>query len=256
MEESNFLQNYVGNEITFTLPTGDNVTLTERNGDAESLIGKPVGPKDTVDPLSKYLSKLTVAPKLTPEQIMAMPSANKYYMLMKDRINSLGPIVKFEHTCSNPACEHKAMFEEDLAEFDQDLSLPVSELDLVDPKKIKPYPINKGGEVTHTLKDGRVIRFNCLTGVGELRSLRISKEDQSNTLDLILRNFELQTPTGFMVITNFAIFSARQMAEIRGAIKRAEVEFTMASEVICPECDNKEYVPLILQNDFFFPAEI
>lgn len=258
--ENQELSIYVGTPLTLFLPSGYRVTIREQNGqDDETLSTITNGkPRDQMDNTNRFIASiiinngLTDKPYMTLDEVENMRLKDKYYILLKSRMHSLGEEVVFINTCTN--CKHEMECTEDLTIYDADLEnyKPNPEAYKF---AIKPYSVPH--DVTHhefTLSSGKRIRFKYLTGKSEKKTLEYYKSTASKNTDLYIRELSVQVGTEWKVLGSMNVFSPKEMAQIRKVVETEDSQFILASEVDCPSCGNQMLIPLNGIADFFFLA--
>lgn len=255
------------------LPSGFLVTFREQNGDDDAIIST-IADAQKGDSLSKFLAAIILeidgkAAKLTPAQLDTWRTRDRISLLIKSRIFSLGPIIRFKHTCSNPDCKFTSLdslpYEEDLSLYDWDYSRPFPEKFIdgtsnPEYKKtyIPPYsePI-KNSVVNLMLSSKKEVRYKYQDGLGEKVFLEVPRNELNKNHELLSRCLEWKDETGkFIKVTKFNVFSARDMEEIRTSIYKLDTPYDPLAEIPCPKCRNIDTVNLTHQPSFFFPQGI
>ncbi len=249
----------MGPTLTFHCPSGNEVTIRERNGEDEDILSKQRDTKDGSS-INRFLSAIMVDPKLPEQSIQQLPSKDKYYILMKSRMQSLGNIVSLEYTFQKETVP--VHFEINLMDYDWDFANPNF------PKegdenyfkyRCTPYPkeINESPEFTLELSSGKKVRMHYLTGVGESKTLGKAEGDLSINDRLRIRGFQVQGNSGeWMTIERFNIFSSREMAEIRSRLFQMDTPFDLIAELTNPKTGVIEAISLFQTEDFFFPTTL
>ena len=235
--------------FTFTLPSGDKITIRETTGADDDIMSK-------VDPMlehiNKYIANIVVEPKLTPNDVKKLKVRDKYYILMKSRIFNLGPELVFKHIFQDGS-EYQVT--EDLSIFDHDYSKPLPEGSLAP----LPYPEDAGTEVEHTLSSGLTFKFEYFTGLHERKLLSNKKINLQNlevNAVLTTRNFQLQSDAGeWILIQNFHMLKSRQAAEIRKYVLDHDPEWVAPITIEHPSGKASEFVSAFQLDDFFFPRD-
>lgn len=260
--ENQELSVYTGTPLRIFLPSGFEVTIREQNGqDDETLSMITNGkPRDQMDNINRFITSIVTYNSLTQKNFMTLEEVenlklkDKYYILLKSRIHSLGDEVVFKNTCSNPNCKHEMECTEDLNQYDADLENYNPEASAYK-FAIKPYEV--GPEITHhefTLASGKTLRFKYLTGKSEKKTLEFYRTNASRNTDLYIRELEIKSSNGWMVLGSMNVFGPKEMAAIRKEVEKHDSQFIMASEVNCPACGNEMLIPLNGIQDFFFLA--
>lgn len=249
----------MGPTITFMSPSGHEFTIRERNGEDEDILSKQ---KDTKDgsSINKFLSAIIVNPKLSDQDIQSLPSKDKYYILFKSRIQSLGDKVHLNYTFQKE--QYPVPFEIDLNEYDWDFANPnfPKEGDQDYFKyRCSPYPaeIRESPQFILELSSGKKIRMYYLTGVGEAKTLGKTEGDLTINDRLRIRGFEVQGNSGeWIKMERFNMFTSREMAEMRTKLFEKDTPFDLIAELTNPKTGAVEAISLFQTEDFFFPTTL
>jgi len=252
----------MGPKENIVLPSGMPITIRERNGDDEDILSKLKDNKSTAA-MHNFLAAIVVNPVLTPEDVAKLRIKDKYYIMFKSRIQSLGSDLTFSHTFTDGDTKTRTVqFDESLDNYDWDFSRPHEEFpfkpenDEYFKYRCTPYP--KDTMDTDTFEFELVSKKKCrmeyLNGLGESKSLKKNAGDLTINDKLIIRNFEIQLDNGsWQKVEKFSMFSAREMQEIRSKLDKMDDPFDLLTELINPITGNSELVSLFLKEDFFFP---
>ena len=254
-----------GKTLEFYAPSGFKVVIREQNGEDEDIISntKKLLAGDAVHHFLAGIIQTIDDKKVSSKDVENLRTRDKFYIMLKSRMFSLGHIIQYSHQCSNPNCNKPdgakdPVFEEDLSLYDKDFSPEAKEDKREDFKyRIEPY-LNPHRTRELTLSTGKVFRYKHLTGAEEKKSLTISTENITKNQDILLREphwLDTET-TKFQPLQNFKMYSSREMAEIRKDIALHDLPFEVVSECKCPYCNNIDKISLVTQSDFFFPGEI
>jgi hypothetical protein len=110
-----------------------------------------------------------------------------------------------------------------------------------------------------TLKSGKVVRYNFLNTHGEKYALNIEKDRLAYaSIQLLQRGLEWFNGQEFIVVSDFSIFSSRDMNEIRSDIKASDIDFYPLIQVLDLADSTKlvDELPLLMMDSFFYPEEI
>lgn len=245
--------------LTFTIPSNYQVTIRETNGDDETNLSKIKNAK-TAEAMAIFLAGIIVSTNIpgqekpTATQIQAWKVNDKYYCLLKSRMFSLGPILKFKWVWPEDP-KNPITYEEDLTQFDRDLSKDTGD-ESKDRTKIRMYPLRNATGREIELTSGKKIKYEFLTGVGEKQSLDISENETNNNTELVIRNLQWFDKGAWINVQNFGIFSSREMVAIRKDIIQHDIRFEMQISIENPFTSKMNYIPAIIVNDFFYPEEI
>lgn len=248
---------FIGEKENITLPDGKEIEIRENNGEDESILSRF---KDAMEgtSINNYISSIVTqslsgdnkGSKFTPKEILNWKVNCKSFVLMKARILSLGDIFKFSFTCGNPKCNHNAILEEDLNPFVK----PYSEDNI---QGIKPYPL--GEEKTHEFivpSSNRKVKFDILDGVAEKASLDTPREGINKNHGLFIRNLHILHEGAWEKVFQFAMFSSKELVQIRAEVSRVDPEYDPASLITCPKCNQSTVVSMLGEPTFFYPTEI
>ncbi len=258
-----------GNSSEFTAASKTRYTIRETNGDDDAIISNAGGGQDGTS-MNKWLAAIIThingkAVKLTADEAAKIPSRDRFGILFQSRIFSLSPIIKFLHTCSNKRCEFtptsEAPYEEDLNLYQWDFAKPAPKPGEAGYSKYRlveyPFPVEQDKWLEHTLSSKKEIRFKYLDGEGENVLLDVPNEDLNKNFELLTHRLEWKNEIGkWQKVQRFNIFSGKEMAEIRGLIKRYDEAYDAICDVHCPKCKNIDRFNLLGSKDFFFPTEI
>lgn len=257
MEKNNAL---VGNTVTFKTPSKFDVTIREQNGDDDEVISKMKhamkGEQVNIMVTNLVLNCSLTGGRVTLDQVKKWKNKDKYYVLFKSRIFSLGDEITYKHTCQNEACGKETTYEEQLLPYDRDFSKPDDESDNKFKYQITPYPNGIDTEVEFELTSGKKLKYQYLNWESERIMLEMDRNEISKNTDITIRKLEWLNEGKWQKIENYRLFSAKEMAEIRKHIKYNDKPFEAISETTCPFCGNIDHITLIAQPDFFFPGEI
>lgn len=254
---------YQGRDLTFTSPSGHVFTIREQNGDDDETLTSIDGDKkeENIKNLNLFLSSIirenTVNNKkhLTIDEVNELKLKDKYYILLKSRLHSIGNNLRFGARCPKKDCKHETIFKEDLTKYDTDLSTYNPEAEKYK-YQITPYPAGKDLTKTLTLSSGRKVRYTYLNVGAEYG---ISKQDKiSQNSELYARSLALYNPQTqqYETLGSFNVFSKKDMIELGKEIEDNDQQFMMFMELECQKCGFKWEVPFLYLKDFFFPGEI
>lgn len=241
-----------------TMPGGFEVTIRETHGGDDDIISNL---KDSQDgtAIHKYLSGIIMDNSLhpgkptPPEEILNWRLKDKYYLLLKTRIFSLGTELVFPFTFEEGLTIN---FEEDLSQYDWDLSnmnnYPHKGHRDYFKYRITPH-LDTGDTRTIVLSSKKIVRYEYLTGIGEKKLLQKNENDLNKNDQLRARNICLDIGGDFQPIEDFRVFSSRDMQEIRTDIERYDPEFAMNCEIENPKTKQRIQVPILTLDSFFFP---
>jgi hypothetical protein len=246
------------------LPSGMKVTFREQNGEDDAIISRQ-GSAIEGSSINKFIAEIL---KEIDGQKVALNShgiakwkvRDKYSLLLKSRIASLGNTMTFIFKC--PHCQKEnPPLEENLAAYDWDYSKPFPDKDSPEWTKdlIPPYPNGKESERIIKLSSNKEIKYKYLDGVGEKMLLDIDGNDLNKNHELLCRHIEWKDESGrFIKLQNFRPFSAKDMAEIRKDIALNDPAWEGTTAITCQNssCRKVTEIAVITQPDFFFPVQI
>ena len=255
------MEKYVGKPLSFLSPSGKEIIIREQNGEDDATLSamSSFGEDETKgeEKISNYNEFvkdiiLSIDGKAFPtiKDIEALPLRDKYYIMLKSRIHSNGPIVKFEIECQK--CKATTIHEDDLNRFDTDLR----EGNNPDkPYAIELYP-SKENPIERTLSSGRKIKFKLMDGHSEKLILQLGKTSVNINTELIARELALEDNGKFVVPSVYNVFAPIEMREIRKLKTELDEQFSLITECKCENCNDVRLIPLTVIPDFFYPSEI
>jgi len=253
----------LGLTLEISMPSGFTVTIREQNGEDDDILSNMSNTGTTA--LHTFLAGIIIendsidkGKYTTPNDIKKWKLKDKYYLTLKSRLHSLGNELEFNYICKASTCSHKAEYEEDLSEYDQDLGQAIKKVGDMGykPNAITPYPNKLETHRTLELASKQIIKYKYLDGIGENKVLDMPQNTLTKNAELIARSIQLKlTDDKWQTIENFKLFTAREMREIRSDIKKNDAQFEMFTEIKCPKCGDIENTPLISFQGFFFPED-
>lgn len=244
------------------LPHGLRITIKEHNGEDEDVLSR-LGDVDEGISYSKFLSRIITGSNIpdkqnfTTDDINEWPEASKYVALVESRILSIGDMLDFKLKCQDAKCGHESPYSVDLKEYSHDLSQGNPSPD--DPhysSKPKLF-LDYREKYSATMKDGKEITWTPLTSLSGMKLTKKERDDINHGDAFRIRNLTYKAENGEVItITNFRMFTARQMAEIRGLIKEKEFDYDLTAYCKCDKCKKINTIAIFNLHDFFFPAGI
>lgn len=250
--------------IEFVGPSGHRFTIREQNGEDENILSNPSDVKNLMN-LTKFISAIVVKTdftktgKLSIQDSLELPLLDRYCILMKSRIFSLGDTLEFTYRWGN-----KEEGNEQEVEYEEDLNLFVfdnygenpseSELDSK-PNAIPYYPLDESKGIVEQLSSGKVISYDILTGKGEQFLITLPESKRTRNAELMARNLKLQVEGKFETVHNFSSFTVREMAEIRRIIKSNDPVFEGLTDIVNPETGEVIKYPIMVSPAFFYLTE-
>lgn len=260
---SNELKIYEGEKLSFQLPSGKMATIREHTAMDDDILtaglakhGSNVMVKNFNNYVTAILTELDGKTKVTVSDVENLPLSDKYYLILKSRIHSLGDEVMIKLTCPNEECRAESEYTIDLNEYDQDLANPLQEYREADELRVRPIDIGEG-YFEIELPSKRKVRLEYLTGKGENYVLAQSKTGNLKASAEILSRFpKVEVGGEWLEVKSLNVFSKKDSIVIKNAISAKDPQFSLSTEVKCEECGEIHTLPLILTKDFFFPEEI
>lgn len=242
--------------LTFKVPSGFEVTIREQNGDDDGIISQI---KNTADgsAINKFVAAIVLkdgnGKKPSANDILLWKNKDKYYVLLRSRILSLGAEITYTHICTNNDCKKETPYEENLELYNRDFSLPLEDTKTDFKYQVTEYPNGQQNEVEFALSSGKKIKYKYLNGLSEKKLLALNKDELNKNTELTVRDIQWFTEEKWQPISNFKFLTAREMSQIRKHIAQNDMPFDAISEVVCPYCKTRAEISLMTQPDFFFP---
>lgn len=256
------MENFRPQETTFTLPSGNTCTIRETNGEDEAIMSRVKGGNDQTsfaEFLTNIITSYNGGPKPRLFDVMNWKVNDFWYAILKSRIHSLGNEVNFKIKCNGPDCKRQEpiSFDEDLNNYDWDLSKPAPLPGELDYSKVRIFPYNtKEKYHTFTLSSGIECRFKYKTFDIENKGLAVPQSKLDVNSGIVIREFEVRNEKaegGWMRTTNFRHISSRDMAIIRNEVAK-DAEWVASIDAKCPDCGYKHSAIIFTLTDFFFPG--
>src|SRR3972149_804467 len=124
---------YIGKTLEVPMPSNFSITIREQNGEDDEVISR-VGDATDGNSINIFLTRIIIANSLlnggktSLADILSWRLRDKYYLLLKSRIHSMGPNLDFDFICTNVKCAKLSHYTEDLSLYDWDLSKPTPKL--------------------------------------------------------------------------------------------------------------------------------
>ena len=252
---------YNTRQLKFTTPSGHMVSIREQNGADDDVLSNPAEAATLMN-LSRFLagiiidSDYTSSGKLTAEEVHNLPSLDRYAILFNSRIFSLGETLEFKYNWGQSGGEVE--YEQDLREFLFDYSkVPSMEELEAKPHAIPFYPEpGKTKDIEFTLTSGKKLKFDLMTANGENYITNLPLEKQTKNQVYVARNLCLMVNEKWDKVTNFSMFSIKDMKEIRNQIHSLDPVFEGITTIENPTTKEKANVSIVGMGDFFYPGEI
>ncbi len=245
----------------FVTPSGHKVVIREQNGADDDILSNPVEASNLMN-LSRFISSIVVKAdyyengKLTVDQAHSLPILDRYAILFNSRIFSLGETLDFDYDWKENG--GKASYEQDLREFIFDYSkAPTEEELMAKPNAIPFYPGEKKiVDFEITTRSGKTLLFDLLTAKGEAWAANLPLEKQTRNVGLMARNLRLKVGDKYEAVSNFSMFSVKDMVDIRTVVNTYDPVFLGTTEIENPTTHEKIEVSVVAMSGFFYPGEI
>lgn len=255
----NFLE---GRKLEFTVPSGYKYTIREQNGADDDILSNPVEAA-TLKNISRFIAAIVINTdytqngKLTVDQAHQLPVLDKYCILFNSRKFSMGDEVEFEHKWDDQP--EPTLYSQSVDDFLFDYAdEPTEELLLSKPDAIPYYPLGKKvKDITFTTTSGKNMKFDLLTGEGESYIANLLDSQRTKNQELIARNLQMEVDGKWDRVTNFRMFSTRDMMEIRREIYGSDPDFNGVTDIEHPTNPSiKTQINLLAIKGFFYPGEM
>ena len=258
METAKLIEMY-GNCHTFTVPSGYEVTIREQNGNDDGILSNVSLNKDSAS-VNAFIQTIVVGVSfkeglLSMDDVLGLRLGDKYCILIQSRIFSLGNTLKFSYEWVKGA--PPTSYEEDLLNFVWDYTLPLPRPGekgyFVD--RIQPYA-SKEDYLYLTTMSGKKLRYKYLDGFGEQYLLKLPDYNTNINSKLYARELQMDIEGKWITVSDFKLFSAREMNQLRDDIDARDAQFEGAINVENPATGETRYISLISLHDFFFQRGI
>lgn len=246
---------------TFIAPSGFSYTIREQNGEDEDILSNPRDAKDLTN-LVKFIASLVVETnftergKLSLEDARKLPLLDKYCILLQNRIFSIGEKIEFDYTFQDGSTY---TFEQDLNEllFKDYTQAPSQEELEAKPYALPYYPSFPNGDkdklknIPFTTASGKELTFDLMDSNSERYLLLLPEEKRTRNAELMARNLKLLVEGKYEKVSNFRMFSIRDMQEIRKTIAEYDPIFGGNIVIENPNTGAKELFSVLGSPDFF-----
>lgn len=261
------------NVMTLTAPSGHTYTIREQNGQDEEILTNSADVKNIMN-ITKFLQAIIVETSRKPEgkgltvdEVLRLPVLDRYAIMFEARIFSLGKDMDFVYRWEMPdGTTEDIEFEQDLTEFllpyegilNSDYSEEAIENILQEkPNAIPVYPMRgQERDIIITLETGKKIKFDLLDGHAERYAVKLADNQSTRNAELIARNLHLEVEGNFERVQNFSLFTRKEMAEMRKAVRSIDPVFTGTTELVHPRTNEVVNYPIIANPAFFFPEDM
>lgn len=248
---------------TVTLPSGRVFVIREQNGEDDEVITSYIHSEDNeLAILDRFLANLVLSEEIEGSEPVSVPLStiqdllvrDKYALLILSRIFSLGETLRFNFKTPNATEEEEYAENLSIYVWDYKKPFPKKGDDYYNPQRIAPYEFSERF-LTFTLSSEKVITFDMLTAKAE--SLLVTEQNTNINQELRVRNLRLRDESGKdQTVNNFSVFSARDMAEIRGLVRKNDPMYPLYTSVDDPITGEEIQIPLLSLPDFFFPTRL
>ena len=251
------------NTFKFTAPSGHYYVIREQNGNDDDILSNYTDAENLMN-ITKFISAIVVETdfvggngRLTPEEAHKIPSLDRYCILFQSRIFSYGPELEFKEDWGEKLSTVE--YTQDLTDFVfQDYGKePTSEELKNKPDAIPYYPYGKLIEgLDITLESGKELKMDVLTGEGEAFIVNLPPQKQTKNASLMARNLRLKVDGKFEKVTNFSMFTPKDMMEIRSFVRDYDPIFEGVTEITHPSTGATRTKYIMGIDSFFYPWEI
>lgn len=244
----------------FVAPSGYSYDIREQNGQDEEILSNQFDAKNLMN-LTKFIAGIVVhtdfteSGKLLVNDVLKLPLLDRYCILINSRIFSLGPELTFSYQWSK---DDVVTYEQDLNEFVFDYSEIPSEEELkAKPDAIPFYPCGKSVKEPHEFSttSGKLIRWQHINGEGEIFLLNLPETQRTRNSELLARKLEFFVEGNWEKVTNFSLFSMKDMAEIRKEILSNDPIFAGLTPIENPITREVTKYPIMAAPSFFYLTE-
>jgi hypothetical protein len=245
-------QVFLGEETTFTLPSGNEIKARETNGDDDETLSNASAAGEGANIINFLASVVThdksLGRKPTVEDIVDWPLGDKYYAIYKIRIHNHGSELVFKEKSSKGV---EVDFTQDLKEFDFFTPDPTNPSKKPSGQEAKPYPKGMQREVEFSTSRGNLFKFKILNSVLESKQLASTADITKNT-PLTLRELKRLNNGQWELVTYFGIFPSKEMSEIRSAVEKLDPVFDPTVFITFPDGEQRA-ISLLAIPTFYFP---
>lgn len=251
---------FQSNQSTFPAPSGKSYTIREQNGADEDILSNQSDVANFQN-ISKFLAAIITSTsykdgKLTLAEVEEIPALDRVTILIESRILSLGQTLDFNYGFRGT--KEQVQCSIDLRDFLYDYSNtnPTDqELD-EKPDAVPYYPLGEQAvDITTTLKSGKEIKFDLLTGEGEKVIATAPLDKTSRSISMIARNLHLNVDGKWEKVKSFHLFNPRDMAELREFMESVDPTF-MGKITITSPSGLIEQTSIFALNNFFYLGEV
>ena len=250
---------------TFIVPSGEEYEISEKNGEDEGVLSNQADAQKLMN-ITKFLAGIIVHSSVTGgacsvKQVLEIPLLDRYAIIFQSRIFSLGNTLEFEYNWGKLPNDKDdtVLYEQDLHEFlFSDYSKVPTEEELdAKPDAIPYYPQMEGiKDLEFKTTSGKVVRWDYLDGNGEIYLMTLPADASNRNSTLVARNLRLLVDGNWEKVSNFSLFSVKDMAEIRKEINAKDPTFLGTTTLTHPTDGNKvTQYPIMAAPTFFYLTE-
>jgi len=255
------------NTKKFIVPSGAEVTIREQNGEDDSILSN-VGLAKKGEHIHTFIQGLIqehseFGKRPTLKEVSGFRIADRIVILLQSRMFSLGSEFKFLYQWQEGDKVNKTTYVENLERYLLDYGKKdweEGELEKIaneDPYVILPCKLPGKDISFESPITGNQYVMDYLTGTNEKELTEIGEDNMNINVMLTIRNLKIIKEDGVTPITNFSMFTAKEMAFLRKQVTVYDPAINPVTEVVHPT--NKsvvEFLPIMDIPDFFYPAEI
>lgn len=250
--------------FTFMTPSGHTVTIREQNGEDDDILSNPVEAQNMMN-LSRFIASIIVdcdffenKKTISAKEAHSLPALDRYCILFQSRKFSLGDTVDFNYDWGSEN-GGKVEYSQALDEFLFDYSkAPTEEEVIAKPNAIPFYPC--GGQfrdLEFTTSQGHRFRFDLMNAESEAYILELPLDQRTKNKELVARNLRMEVDGKWDKVTNFRMFSVKEMREIRAEILGCDPVFQGITEIENPNMPGQRVdISIVAMKDFFYPGEM
>lgn len=249
-------------KLEFTLPSGKQAIIRMQNGEDDSIVTN-VKLQTEGDAYNRFVEAITLSidgKKPTYDDVLNMRLSDKYCIIIKSRIFSLGSVLKFEYTWPKHG---KVVYEEDLNRYiwDYDKEFPENPGDPdYDKCRIKPIQVEEPGKFDYnhmyfTLGD-KDFRMRFSDGVFEKNLIKVGQDKLSNNEIFKARELSQLLNGEWVKVDSFRAFTPVEMTKLRAILYHYDDSEGLTVEIPNPEDGEVLELPLMSIPDFLAPRVI
>lgn len=248
--------------LQFIAPSGCSYTIREQNGEDEEILSNRADARTLMN-ITKFIASIVVSTDFTPsghllvQDALNLPLLDRYAILFQSRIFSLGETVTFDYEWGKG---NTVTYEQDLREFlfDDYSKEPTEEELEAKPDAIPYYPNISSKQIKDNelkLSSGKIVLWDYLDGNGEVYSINLPENKQTRNSDLLARNLRLMVDGKPEKVSNFKLFSVKDMTEMRAGIISQDPVFGGLTEIENPTTGEVTKYPILAAPTFFYLTE-